>query len=93
MLRAALLGRASLSYGIGVDGNCYIETAWAYIQLAAELRELVAGMQPHAPLPSLRHLSHDYGHAPKTVRRALQVLIDDGLIYVQPYKGFYVRPR
>jgi DNA-binding GntR family transcriptional regulator len=76
-----------------VDGNEYIETAWPYMQLAAELRPYVAKMKPHQMLPSNHHLAHDFGHAPKTVRKALKILESEGLVYVRPNKGTYVAPR
>jgi DNA-binding GntR family transcriptional regulator len=82
-----------------VDGNQYIETDWAYRQLAAQLRHLVLGdektpgMQPHQMLPSNDHLAHEFGRAPKTVRKAIKLLESEGLVYVRPNKGTYVAPR
>lgn len=53
-----------------------------YAQLAARLRKaILAGhYRPGQPLPSERTLTQEYGVARETVRRALAVLRNEGLI-------------
>jgi GntR family transcriptional regulator len=64
-----------------------------YEQVAAILRgEIAAGLlRPGRPLPSAVTLVQDYGIARGTALHALRVLVEEGLAYVVPGKGTYVR--
>ncbi|WP_163548075.1 GntR family transcriptional regulator [Candidatus Frankia nodulisporulans] len=68
----------------------------AYLQIANDLRSAIeANELPHgALLPSLRTMERDYGAAGGTVRRALDQLVAEGLIYARQGQGIFVRrPR
>jgi GntR family transcriptional regulator len=63
----------------------------AYLQLAAILRARIgAGEFAAGPLPSNRTLRQEYGIGEFAVSHALRVLIDEGLIYSVPRRGYYV---
>jgi DNA-binding GntR family transcriptional regulator len=57
--------------------------------VAADLRRrLGAGEWDHGEqLPTVRELSEHYGHARKTISRALSLLADEGLIVITPNWG------
>jgi GntR family transcriptional regulator len=68
----------------------------AYLQIANDLRAAIeADELPHgAPLPSLRAMEREYGAAGGTVRRALDQLVAEGLVYTRQGQGVFVRrPR
>lgn len=44
-------------------------------------------------LPSLTDLTEETGLAPNTIRRAIKVLIDEGLAYTVPGRGTFARPQ
>lgn len=62
-------------------------------QIVAELRRRIeAGVwAPRRRLPSVVHLSQEFGVARDTVLRALEVLRDLGLIYTVRNRGSFVR--
>ena len=66
---------------------------YLYLQLAALLREQIRSGQlpPRSRVPSLNDLTADYGVAEMTVRKALRVLIDEGLIETRPGRGTFVK--
>jgi GntR family transcriptional regulator len=76
-----------------VDGISHTGPNWEYLQLAALLRTLVAGMNPHQPLPSVRTLCEEHGLSEKTVSKVLHLLEDEGLVYIVPSRGTYVSPQ
>ena len=54
-------------------------------------REITSGdYAPSAKLPSESELCRAYGVQRDTVRRALQLLVRDGLIFKRPGRGSYV---
>lgn len=63
-----------------------------YRQLAEILRARVArgDWKPGRAIPSETQLVQEYGLARSTVRRALEVLSTDGVIFVVPQRGRYV---
>jgi len=63
-----------------------------YIQLAGILRDQMASgqIQPRQPLPSIAHLSQTYGVADQTVKKAIRILRDEGLVHTWPGKGTFV---
>ncbi|WP_218004584.1 winged helix-turn-helix domain-containing protein [Microtetraspora niveoalba] len=66
-----------------------------YRQLAGILRdEILSGrIEPDRPLPTEADLRQRYGVPPEDVRRAIQELSDEGLVYILPGEGAYVSSR
>src|SRR3546814_11801005 len=54
-----------------------------YLQLARNLREHIqsGGVEPGEPLPSERELSERMGMSRVTIRKGIQKLIEEGLIF------------
>ncbi len=67
----------------------------AYRQLADRLREqIVSGnLQPGAALPSEERIHQEDGLSRNTIRRAISILRQEGLIVVDPPRGTFVRVR
>lgn len=63
-----------------------------YLQLKEDLTaEIGRGTyKPHQRLPSQRELCEEYGLSHMTVRRAINELIHEGIIYAEQGKGLYV---
>lgn len=63
-----------------------------YLQLKEELiAEIMHGTyKPHQRLPSQRELGEEYGLSHMTVRRAINELIREGVIYAEQGRGLYV---
>lgn len=61
-----------------------------YQQIAADLRRTVRGLSPGSVLPSEAELSWQFGASRVTVRRALEMLRDDGLIAARQGFGWFV---
>ena len=66
-----------------------------YKQLADMLRAQIADgdLPPGRPLPSQRTLIQEHGLARGTVARAINILVDEGLVVIVPGKGAYVPPK
>lgn len=66
-----------------------------YRQIAADLTaEIERGdLAPNRPVPSESQLCQRYGVARNTVRSAVAVLREKGLVYTVPQRGTYVRDR
>jgi GntR family histidine utilization transcriptional repressor len=64
----------------------------AYVRLASELRTAIAEgkYSPGGPTPSITTLSQQSGHARQTCAKALNVLVDEGLLIRYPGLGYYV---
>jgi GntR family transcriptional regulator len=62
-----------------------------YLQLARLLRERIQSGEIDALLPSIMELTEETGLAAGTVRRAVKVLIDEGLVYAVPGRGTFVK--
>ena len=62
------------------------------MRLAADLRNAIAdGTYPAGtPTPSITTLGQRYGHARQTCAKALQLLVDEGLLIRYPGLGYYV---
>ncbi|GIJ22370.1 GntR family transcriptional regulator [Micromonospora lutea] len=58
--------------------------------LAARIRR--GDWQPNRAIPSEAHLVQEYGLARATVRRAIAVLVDQGVLFVVPQRGTFVKP-
>ncbi len=65
-----------------------------YRQLAAILRaQIEAGdLAPRSALPSITRLQQDHGLAKGTVRKAIQLLVQEGYVRVEPGWGTFVVP-
>lgn len=68
------------------------ETGTGYRSLAMRLRwEMTqANLEPGMALPSVREYARQYGTTRVTVRHALQLLVEEGLVVVVPLKGVFV---
>lgn len=65
-----------------------------YLQLAAILRAQIESgdLAPRRPVPSERTLTQRYSLAGGTVKKAIQVLRDEGLVRTVIGRGVYVVP-
>ncbi|MFG2906214.1 GntR family transcriptional regulator [Kitasatospora sp. NPDC048286] len=65
---------------------------WPYRQIATTLRtEIRAGLwEPGKRLSTEKALCERFGVARETLRRALDCLREDGLIFTIPHRGTYV---
>lgn len=80
------------------DPDAYIDhdgPVTPYRQLAAILAARIkrGDWKPGRRIASEYELMSEYGLARSTVRRAIQVLIDDGAVFTVPQRGTYVRER
>ncbi len=66
----------------------------AYAQLASILRQSMAAglLRPGDQLPSESQLVERYGVSPMTVRRAINILVDQGVIIAEQGRGTFVKP-
>jgi len=64
-------------------------------RLAAVLREQILSgrIEPDRPLPSEEILQREHGLGPEEVRRAIQLLSDEGLVYTIAGQGAFVSSR
>jgi GntR family transcriptional regulator len=67
----------------------------SYRQLAALLRGRIESGEigPRAPLPSITYLTGETGLAVGTVRKAIALLVKEGLAYTVPGRGTFAAPR
>jgi GntR family transcriptional regulator len=63
----------------------------SYQQLAAQLRaRIIAGeIGPDQPLPSITRIQQETGLAVTTIRRAIALLVEEGISYTVPGRGTY----
>ena len=61
-----------------------------YMQLAARLREQIERGQITSQLPSITELTGQTGLAVGTVRRAIDILVKEGLVRTVPGRGTFV---
>ena len=66
-----------------------------YTQLADILREMITSgeLQPRSPLPSESYLQQEQGIARGTVRTAIGILRDEGLVVTISGRGTFVKER
>jgi DNA-binding GntR family transcriptional regulator len=66
-----------------------------YLRVAAELREKIANgeLLPGEQVPSLDRLAETNSISRTTARRAIQVLMDEGLVISRPRWGVFVAAR
>ncbi len=67
----------------------------AYAQLAGILREQIENgrIRSGNPIPSETTLQQEYGVSRGTVRRAIEVIRDHGLVVTVQGRGTFVRPE
>jgi GntR family transcriptional regulator, arabinose operon transcriptional repressor len=71
-----------------------LETRFRYEEIAAVLRQrILSGDYGKGRLPSERSLLTEFGVQRDTVRRALDVLEGEGLVFRDPARGTFVLPR
>ncbi len=63
-----------------------------YFRLADLLRYEISDLIPHDPIPRERALAERFGTSRVTIRQALALLQDDGLIYTVHGSGSFVAP-
>jgi len=61
------------------------------VQLASLLREQIKSGKTGPRVPSIMELAEESGLSAATVKRALRLLRDEGLIYSVPGRGTFVR--
>ncbi len=66
----------------------------AYAQLVSILRQSMAAgiLRPGDQLPSEAQLCERYGVSPMTVRRAINLLVDQGVVIAEQGRGTFVKP-
>ncbi len=66
----------------------------AYAQLVSILRQSMAAgiLRPGDQLPSEAQLCKRYGVSPMTVRRAINILVDQGVVIAEQGRGTFVKP-
>lgn len=64
-----------------------------YVQLANILRRMIetGELEPRTPLPSESYLQQEHGVARGTVRMAVRILRDEGLVITIGGRGSFVR--
>jgi GntR family transcriptional regulator len=82
------------SYGKpGYDPAMWIDPAspeHPYLQLAARLSDQIQSGEIAAQLPSLKELTMQTGLAIGTVRRGIEVLVEEHLVHKVPGRGTFV---
>jgi GntR family transcriptional regulator len=65
-----------------------------YVQLAGILRGMIESgeLEPRAALPSESYLQQQHGVSRGTVRTAVRILRDEGLVVTIHSRGTFVRP-
>src|SRR5262249_49961727 len=74
---------------VGIDHGA---PEYLYQQLAALLRDrIISGEMPsRSAVPSITELAAEHNLAAVTVRKAIRVLVDEGLVVTYPGRGTYV---
>jgi GntR family transcriptional regulator len=67
-----------------------MDEQYAYMQVADDLERRINDGEIEVKLPSERDLAEDYGVAYTTVRRAMEVLRERGLIITRHGRGTFV---
>ncbi|MFI6793717.1 winged helix-turn-helix domain-containing protein [Nonomuraea sp. NPDC050383] len=64
-----------------------------YLQIVDDLRSQIASgeLRVGDPIPSTTALQKQYGHSITVVRKAVEVLRNEGLVFGQPGKAVYVQ--
>jgi len=83
-------GRARNTGLVQIDHDA---AEFPFVQLAAILRARIEDgtYQPGRRIPPMTELEAESGLSPMTVRRAIKLLIDEGLVKTVPGRGTFVR--
>jgi DNA-binding GntR family transcriptional regulator len=83
--------REILEQSISIDRGSFEP---AYVQLVNSLRHSMAAglLRPGDQLPSEAQLVERYGVSPMTVRRAVNILVDQGIVIAEQGRGTFVKP-
>jgi DNA-binding GntR family transcriptional regulator len=81
---------AKIDFPVTIDPNGREHT---YLQLARQLRDAITRGDLAGRMPSLMDLTEATGLAPNTVRRAIKVLADEGLVVTEPGRGTFTADR
>ena len=65
---------------------------YAYMQVADDVEHRINNGEITAKLPAERELAEEYGVAYTTVRRAMEILRERGLIITRHGRGTFVKP-
>jgi len=65
---------------------------YAYMQVADDVERRINDHEITAKLPAERELAEEYGVAYTTVRRAMEILRERGLIITRHGRGTFVKP-
>jgi DNA-binding GntR family transcriptional regulator len=68
-------------------------TEYAYVQVANDVERRINEGEITAKLPSERSMAEEYQTAYTTVRRAMEVLRERGVIITRHGRGTFVKPR
>jgi DNA-binding GntR family transcriptional regulator len=74
-----------------VDDESGLDAVGSYARIAEALRVRLELLPPGSPVPSETVLSGEFGVARNTVRRALALLTEEGLVSTVPGRGRVVR--
>ena len=69
---------------------------YTYVQVARHLEGRIRSgeLAPGSRLPNEREMASSYGVALGTMRKALKLLQDEGLVVIAPHKGVFIsRPE
>jgi DNA-binding GntR family transcriptional regulator len=68
-----------------------IQSPHPYQQVAAQLREQIESGEITSQLPSITDMTAQTGLAVGTVRRAIDILVEEGLVDTVPGRGIFVK--
>jgi GntR family transcriptional regulator len=66
---------------------------YAYLQVADDVERRITAGEITAKLPAERQLAEQYGVAYTTVRRAMEILRERGVIITRHGRGTFVKPQ
>lgn len=68
---------------------------YVYRQVADELRERIRSGKylPRTRIPPLTALTDEFEVSPVTARKAIRVLVDEGVLVIMPGRGTFVREQ
>ena len=69
-----------------------MDEQYAYMQVADDVERRINDGEITAKVPAERELAEEYGVAYTTVRRAMEVLRERGLIITRHGRGTFVKP-
>jgi GntR family transcriptional regulator len=81
---------AKIDFSITINPDAVEHT---YLQLARQLRDAITRGDISGRMPSLMDLTEVTGLAPNTIRRAIKVLADEGLVVTEPGRGTFVAEK